>query len=299
MKRRVIRQGPASYMISLPKNWIKQKEIKKGQELEVTVEGESILITADNLEILKESKVILFDETNLEEIYRLYSEGFSEINILFKTEKDYKVIKKVIDNLVGADILERGKKDAQILFSNHKFNIDNNKSIINILSLLKWQIQSLQKELQNKNLRNIEEIEDISYEVSSKISLFLRQIFFSQRIGSNYLLCKTGFESLKNIQKGILIYYKNRGKKNYSNVSIDELKRIGEIFGEIITSFSNKNYFNEDFSRIILKINDEVSKKNNSEPLLYFLIGTILMNIESFCKSFKSLSNIWKDSFNA
>ena len=165
MKRKVIKQGPSSFMVCLPKDWVRQKEVKKGQELNVEIIGETIQISIEEFDSNKDVLELKFDEMDLEQIYNVYSEGFPGINIQFESEREFKKIKKIVDSLIGADILEIERNKANILFSDLKTNLEINKQIVKIISLIKWQIQSLREELKEKKLRPKEDIFEIYLEI--------------------------------------------------------------------------------------------------------------------------------------
>ncbi len=241
MKRKVIKQGPSSFMISLPKSWVRQKEINKGQELEVEVMGDNILVSIESSNSNSNIKDFILNEFNIEDIFRYYSEGFSGMNISFKSEKDFEEIKKIIDSLIGADILDREKYVVNILFSDLKLNIDEKKLIIKNLSILKWQVQSLLQELKTKKMRNYEEIFEINLDLLSKINLLLRSIYCKKRIGSDFVNYKASLDCLKNIQKSFIFFYKNLSNNPINTSDSKLLESIEICFNHLINMFSNKN----------------------------------------------------------
>ena len=62
MKRRVIQIAESTQLVSLPRKWAKKYNIKKGDELEVEIEGSSVRITTDNvIEVTKKALQIGID----------------------------------------------------------------------------------------------------------------------------------------------------------------------------------------------------------------------------------------------
>ena len=298
MKRRVIKQGPSSFMICLPKDWVRQKEVKKGQELNVEIVGETILISIESSDTNKEIPELKFGELDLEQMYTFYSEGFPGINIQFKSEKEFKKIKKIVDGLIGADILEIERNKVNILFSDVKINLEINKQIIKIISLIKWQIQSLREELKEKKLRPKEEILEIYLEILSKINFLLRSIFYRKRMGIDFVNYKISLEHLKNIQKGIISFYEKADIKSLNIQNYDSLESFEDVFVHLIELFSKEKDFNNNLNNLFIEItelkNSIVSVK--LDKYLFALFDEIIIGLESFCLSLKNFHNAEKDS---
>jgi len=301
MKRKIIKQGPSSFMITLPKDWIRQKEIMKGQELNVEIAGETVIISIEGGDTDKGILDLEFNELDLEQIHTLYSQGFSGVNIQFKSEKEFKKIKKIIDTLTGADILERGKNKVNILFYDLKINLEKNKLMVKILSLIKWQIQSLREELKENKLRSKEEIFEIYLEILSKISFLLRFIFYRKRISIDFINYKISSEHLKNIQKGILSFYEKSAGKSSKIKNYDILKSFENCLIKLIELFSKEKDFDKNLNNILIEI---IGFKNfpelaNLDKNLFALSDEIIIGLESFCLSLKNFSNTGKDSIFA
>lgn len=299
MRRKVIKQGPSSFMISLPKSWVRQKEITKGQELNVEVKGESILISIESTNSNSNVKEFILNEFNIENICRYYSEGFSGMNINFKSEKEFKKIKQIIDGLVGADILDREKYKVNIIFSDLKINLDENKLLVKIIFLLKWQVQSLLQELKIKKMRNSEEIFEIYLEMLSKINLLLRFIYCKKRIGSDFVNYKTSLECLKNIQKAFIFFYENPNLKSIKTPTLKLLESTEIHLTHLIDIFSNKNS-KKNLSDVINEIINlkKFIKSNDICDRLDILNKDIIIGIEAFCLSLNYFLDTRKNSIS-
>ena len=53
MKRKVVQQGPATLMISLPKDWVDENSVKKGQEMNIEPDGKRLIISPDFVKPIK------------------------------------------------------------------------------------------------------------------------------------------------------------------------------------------------------------------------------------------------------
>ncbi len=112
--RKVYVSGGSTYVISLPKKWVKRANLKAGDSLVVTEQGSSLLIETSIIE--KESKVkeikiskITSNEALERIIIAFYLVGYDTIRIKLD-RKDHlpyrKSIRKVMDYLIGVEIVE-------------------------------------------------------------------------------------------------------------------------------------------------------------------------------------------------
>lgn len=116
MKRKIIQQGPATLMISLPAKWVKKYGLKKGEEVELDEEGSALKIN------VQKTKEILKTEINLKEFGRLskraigalYKQGFDEIKINFETSKDIETVNQTIAEFIGFEIVSQNDKGCVI-----------------------------------------------------------------------------------------------------------------------------------------------------------------------------------------
>ena len=122
MKRKVNLVGQNTLTISLPTKWVLKRGIKKGQELEVTENGDSLIVQSNEL-AKKVRKVVLdiekFDKLMLnrylDELYRI---GVEEIALKFSkdTIPDYKnnrqmniydYVKDVVHRFIGMEVISQ------------------------------------------------------------------------------------------------------------------------------------------------------------------------------------------------
>ena len=121
MIRKIIRSGPATLSVSLPMPWTKKFNIKKGQEINVEEQGNSLMIKT-TLPIEEESVKL-----NITELYpfstkiiaMLYRAGYKKIKVVYapnhlvmhrgKEIKELDMIKNTFDHLIGMQLWEIGK----------------------------------------------------------------------------------------------------------------------------------------------------------------------------------------------
>lgn len=112
--RKVYVSGGSTYVISLPKKWVKKTDLKAGDSLVVTEQGGSLLVGASISEKKPTTKEVRISQMisgdALERIIiALYLVGYDTIRIKLD-RKDHlpyrKSIRKMLDYLIGIEILE-------------------------------------------------------------------------------------------------------------------------------------------------------------------------------------------------
>jgi phosphate uptake regulator len=112
--RKVYVSGGSTYVISLPKKWVRQTDLKAGDSLVVTEQGSSLLIETSISEkktITKEVKISQMMSSDALEriIIALYLVGYDTIRVRLD-RKDHlpfrKSIRRMLDYLIGIEILE-------------------------------------------------------------------------------------------------------------------------------------------------------------------------------------------------
>ena len=112
--RKIYVSGGSTYVISLPKKWVKKTNLKAGDSLVVTEQGSSLLIETSVIE--KESRVKeikISQVTSSEALERIiiayYLVGYDTIKIKLD-RKDHLAyrdsIRKILDYLIGVEIVE-------------------------------------------------------------------------------------------------------------------------------------------------------------------------------------------------
>ncbi|MFH0979031.1 MAG: AbrB/MazE/SpoVT family DNA-binding domain-containing protein [Candidatus Woesearchaeota archaeon] len=110
MKRKVVQQGPATLMVSLPSKWVKQNNIHKGDLIEVTENNDTLVLGKTPTERLRHIEIRIkdFDTYMSECISRPYEAGFDEMVVSFDDPRVINKIKRTVDFFLGFDIVEQG-----------------------------------------------------------------------------------------------------------------------------------------------------------------------------------------------
>lgn len=114
MKRKLVKQGAATMMISLPTKWIKANKLDKGDEVEVEEKGANLTIIASDKKNAKREVVIELTDQNYKDLRAFlthaYRKGFDKIVLTGYLEEASKEVSSLVsDVLLGFEVVERSK----------------------------------------------------------------------------------------------------------------------------------------------------------------------------------------------
>lgn len=139
MKRKLVKQGAATLMVSLPAKWLKEFNLGKGDEVDIDEADNSLVITKQGIAKKKETEISITKEveTGIRTlIINSYRTGYDLVKVNFLNEKQFKIIKECLrDYLIGFDITTKGKNSCTIENitepSAEQFDVIINKMIFN------------------------------------------------------------------------------------------------------------------------------------------------------------------------
>lgn len=144
MKRKLVQQGAATLMVSLPRKWIKTLNLKKGDEISIQEQDQNLVLSGEEKSIKKETTINLTHKTEAPIrflIISLYRAGYEKITIQYSDEKQFQIINQAIKKyLIGFDVTDK-RKDSCIIEnltepSTEQFEIILQKILYNIKSMI-------------------------------------------------------------------------------------------------------------------------------------------------------------------
>ncbi|PIN69904.1 hypothetical protein COV93_03645 [Candidatus Woesearchaeota archaeon CG11_big_fil_rev_8_21_14_0_20_43_8] len=112
MKRKVVKQGASTLMVSLPTQWAKKFNINKGDELEVEEQDRRVVISTDKEYGIERTEIDV-DDLNpmiLRTLAALYKAGYDEVKVNFsQPERIIDVQEALRNEISGFEIIEQGK----------------------------------------------------------------------------------------------------------------------------------------------------------------------------------------------
>lgn len=165
MKRKLVKQGAATMMVSLPSKWVKKNSLVKGSEVEVIEkEGKLMIVGAESKkERVSVAKIDL--NTKTESLIRTiitnaYQLGNTKLLLSYKDEGVFEIIRKVVDNdLIGFEVIknEDGLCHVENLTEPSESQFDNifSKVLTNIEEMFKFaSIRLSGKKVEFENVEN-------------------------------------------------------------------------------------------------------------------------------------------------
>src|SRR3989344_2290509 len=107
MKRKIIKQGPNTLMVSLPRAWVKKYSVKKGDLMEVTEKGRTLILSEDKEVMLDSYKIRIKDCSQfLKRFVRTpYMIGYEAIELEYDDPKVEGLIQKELPLLLGYEAM--------------------------------------------------------------------------------------------------------------------------------------------------------------------------------------------------
>jgi phosphate uptake regulator len=116
VKRKLIKQGPGGITISLPINWVRKRQLRPGDEIEVEEKNGSLLIAGHGNQ--DKSKTIHIAEYHKRLLRTLlasyYRRGYNKIHVQCDKEIPYKELVAIVDTLIGYKVFEYKKNSCII-----------------------------------------------------------------------------------------------------------------------------------------------------------------------------------------
>jgi hypothetical protein len=144
MKRKVVQQGAATLMVSLPSEWARKVKVKKGDEVDINeVEG-NLLVSKGYSGKKRKTKVVLKEDTESAvrtAIVNAYRSGFNVIELHYFEKEVFSIVLDTLQNyLIGFDVISREGLSCVIENitepSGDQFDVFMKKIFINIEMLL-------------------------------------------------------------------------------------------------------------------------------------------------------------------
>ncbi|MFH1439780.1 MAG: AbrB/MazE/SpoVT family DNA-binding domain-containing protein [Candidatus Woesearchaeota archaeon] len=260
MKRKVIQVADKTLMISLPLAWVKQHDIKKGDEIEVDEAGENLLLYPGDS---TQSKLITIDISFLNErvirwyLSALHKSGFDEISIKYHNPEQLKLIYSLMKNLfTGFNIISetdnsvvlknisKDNKDEfdQALRRAFRVTISMGKELLDCINNKDFVKLGMitEKELLNNQLTNFCERLLNKYKFSDKTTFLYTIIWNLEKVCDNY----------KYIIDEINNWIKSYGNAININVSDD-----------VLNVFNSINLYLEQYYNLYYNFNIELMNK--------------------------------------
>lgn len=244
MKRKLVQQGAATLMVSLPRRWIKQFNLKKGEEIEIQEQENTLLLSGKEVKVRKETELTLANKTEAFIrflIISLYRAGYEKVTLRFEQEEQFRIINQTIKNyLIGFDVVE--KKKGYCVIENmtepspDQFEIILQKILYNIKTMIGTTVERLEAKKPvmdyKEVLQNIHQYDNFCRRTLTK-QHNERAVYYW-----NFLsVIIHNSRDLYNLNK----FLDNKKSTKASRETINLLKNSTELIEEIIKAYQKKD----------------------------------------------------------
>ncbi len=270
--RKIIGFGKSSFVVSVPKEWMKNNNLKKGSSVKIVEEKENLIISPlrdFDSKTNEKSKSLNFEsEKQLQrELISCYIEGFDSITIKGKNlDKKQNNINKMFENLIALEIVEYNNNK---VVAKDYLNLEdiNLKSII---AKIDNNVKSMFLDLKNISEKNVKELillaEDRDKSINKLSFLGFRVIrkllnFPSKNNVSILDLFKTWslLVQLEKIGDELKRIYRMYDDKRFlENVEDNFISELYSLYEDSLKIFYNDN--KQSFRKKNLEVNDNIRK---------------------------------------
>ena len=289
MKRKLVKQGAATMMISLPSKWIRKNNLDKGDEINLEEKGNELLINTEEIQKTKKEITISINDENKHDIKVLlthaYRRGFDRITFENIDNKDLLEIREVTEKLLlGFEIIEKGNKRCVLENISEPKESKYEVMIKKIFLITKEQQDIILSDFEKIKFDNLNEIEETRYQ-QDRFVIFCRRLLTKENIEDAILEWEL-LTFLMHINHSYYYLYKYASENK-----INSDKNIMELLKELMSYFSlfEDAYYNKNINAIH-KINsleykhhfgkclDLIKKSNN--PVVHSYIREIFRLIQ-------------------
>jgi phosphate uptake regulator len=246
VKRKIVKTGQNTLIISLPTSWTKKNNLKKGQILEIE-ENESVLKIYPTEKSIKTLKINLKEEGYwyVNRILRkIYSAGYDLVEIEYSQDSQIDHIRKSVDFLDGFEITKSEKNFCILKNILAPDKIEYKELIENVMWLIHSQLKIFKEAVTKKAKKNLKEISGIHNTVV-KLAHLGRRIL-NLECKQDIVILKDSFLLFTNLLylSSYLTYAGQEMSKKEKHIAPEEKELIAEtleIYENLLYAYRNKN----------------------------------------------------------
>ncbi len=204
-KRRIIKLGKSSYVISLPKDWALKFNLKEGDWVFLEVKEDELRISPSKFKIKGRVGSFRIDAEHIEEpvlaslIKALYKAGYNEIVLSSDriiSPQLVNTVKKTISNLFGVEITHQ--RPREIVLKIRTENIEPKELINNEFSLVLGAMEYALALVEERNAEYLENLEFIQ-EIFLKIHALIIRVLDDEEEHKRILMISTDLGRILNL----------------------------------------------------------------------------------------------------
>jgi phosphate uptake regulator len=246
MKRKLVKQGAATMMISLPSKWIKNNHLEKGDEIELEEKDNELLITTDQIKKEKKEILININKDNEHDIKVIlshaYRRGFDRITLEGITKEHLSIIREATEKLLlGFEITEKSSNRCVIENISEPKEGKYEVMLKKVFLITKEQHKTILEDFKKNKFDNMKEMEETRYQ-QDRLILFCRRLIAKENL-ENAILEWELLTFLMHINHSYYYLYKyaNENKSKSDKNILELLNDLEQYFDLFEDAYYNKN----------------------------------------------------------
>jgi len=301
--RRLIKFGNSSHIISVPNNWIKKNNLKKGDLIYVNENGNGELILSPELKKIQNE--INIEDENVEKLQRKivssYIGGYDIINIKIKNFDNIDIIRNYLSMLMSFEIINQtsDKVVAKDLLDINEISIDN--LIRRIDNVVRSMVEDSKLSYKENNYENIYKrdyyINKLTYLLLRVIKKCLDRPKLMNVVGLRYNKLIETWELIAALEN--IADHSKRISRLFTRVKNSKvIKEILNVYGQVYKDYleaMNAYYKNNRSDAYdiaarkgdIIDVCNDISKKTNDPNIANILekIKALEISVRDICRS--------------
>ncbi|MEM4747789.1 MAG: phosphate uptake regulator PhoU [Archaeoglobaceae archaeon] len=306
--RRLQLIGGSSYMVSLPKDWVRANKLKQGDEIILEVEDSVITLYPKGFkEDIKISKVEIsnfkrYDERFLRRfLYALYIQGVDEIVITDKniTPRLIAKISEIVKTLIGVEIVDA--RDKVVLRCLTVTDFDVYGVVRRMSQIVQTMIENIIEAINKSDLTQLSDLKNLEDDTDRLYLLAVRQEHrlvreFSSPAKWNELRLILGIRTVAKLIEEIIdnlenfaVYVSKLEKKEELEVLKTFLIELNFAFDMVSKAYFESNLeMSEDSIQLLEEIEKKMIEKIETSSQYHLSLEALL----SICRHMKSIGEI-------
>lgn len=243
MKRKVILHGPSTLTVSLPAEWARKFDVKKGDELEISEYGKELRVTTKKEYTLDKREIDIKDMERVgrDSITSLYVQGCDEILLKYNDPKFSEIIQYLISReILGFEIINQANNTCLIKdLAGHNVDEFNNSLRRMWLLVLDLSAESLDS-IRKNDLGRVKNIKSLDSTINKFSNYCLRLLIKRGHIDFNktpaYYHFIKSLEELADRYKDLCNLYLTSHEK-INQIFVENFQRINQNLNEFYELF--------------------------------------------------------------
>lgn len=234
MKRKLVKQGLRALTITLPSSWIKNNSLCPGDEIDVSLFENALMISSESKKVDKEIIVNfsgLIPNLAAAFIARAYQKGYDKITIKFDDPELMLAVKKKVPELMGLEILDVTNNKIEIQIISDSTNLDFDLLLRKAFFIIMDMGKTCEEGWKAKDKKALENICCKDFDVNKFTYFCLRELNKSKKMVSfgNSVLYHL-IEGMEDLGDELKVLGKTLSKIEVDDDVMTTLKKMNKLF---------------------------------------------------------------------